>query len=141
MSKSKIPANDPDAEAAVLGFCMIEGAAVQKTMMMLEQRDFYHPQHIPIFQAIAEMAEDKGCDAIDAVMVAARLREAGKLEEVGGIEYLMSATAKVSHAGFCEHYARIVRGHSLSRDITAALRQTYEEESSEALNHLTDLIM
>ena len=141
MTKAKAPASDPEAEQAVLGCCMIGPEAVKKTLLLLEQRDFYHHQNVLVFQAIADLADGNDGEGIDVIMVASRLREAGLLEAAGGPEYLMEAVNKGLHVGFCENYARVVRRHSLSRSITAALRKTYEEESPEAMAELSELVM
>ncbi|MBF8292484.1 MAG: helicase [Steroidobacteraceae bacterium] len=48
--------------------------------------DFYRRDHRQIFEAIAEVAENRG--SCDAVTVSEHLERKGRLEEIGGLAYL-----------------------------------------------------
>jgi len=79
----------------------------------LQVRDFYHPAHQHVFDAIRSLYTSAG--PVDVVTVADELRRHGLLDDIGGIEHLnelQNATPSVSGA---EHYARIVMDTALLR--------------------------
>lgn len=140
MSAIKLPASDNEAEMAVLGSCLIEGLAIEKTMMILEEEDFYQTQNRHVFVAIKQLYEEQGSVGIDIVTVGIRLRDLEKYDDVGGGDHLSKLTATVGTAGHVEYYARKVRDCRITRDMTLALRNHYENESHESMLRIEELM-
>lgn len=125
----------------MLGSCLIERQAVKEAHFILEEMDFYQEANREVFKAVMWVARENDYSNVDVVTVGARLRESGKLDEVGGHEYLTSLIGAVATAEHAEYYARIIRGHALSRSISLAVREVYEEETPEATSKLSKLVM
>lgn len=77
-------ANDREAEAAVLGSCLIDPTLLDE--IALSREDFYVPSHAIVWDAMQTMhAEDR---KIDAITLAGYLADAGTLTKIGGGPYL-----------------------------------------------------
>jgi replicative DNA helicase len=134
---------DLDAEAAVLSAELLastpEGAepgALAAARAILTPEDFYSEAHRRIHEACCAL-QDAG-EAIDAVLVASRLREYGRLAQVGGMAYLtqiLTAAPAVTHV---KNYARVVRRVADSRAVASRLEQAALEIRSGA--DLADVI-
>lgn len=107
-----------EAEQSVLGSILIDESALAKVAGFLRPDDFYRATHDTIYSAM--LALDKAGSIIDLVTLGDRLRQRGKLDEVGGPAYLASLMAAVPTAVHVEHYARIVASRGLSRRLIAA---------------------
>jgi len=113
-----IPPQSIDAEQGVLGSMMIEREACLKGMEILRAEDFYRPTHQEVFDALAAMiARDEPADMLT---LAEELRRRDKLDDTGGVEYLMALVESVPTAANIEHYARIVQRKSELRKLMSA---------------------
>jgi len=135
-----VPAQNLEAEQAVLGSMLIEHQAVQKALNHLKPEDFYLDTHREIFAVMRELLARDGKAGIDMVTVGAVLRGVGKLDSVGGMQYLSDCQGIVGTAGHVEHYATIVKKCSLSRQVDAQLIRLANDKTSENMRELGDLI-
>jgi replicative DNA helicase len=122
----QLPPCDPDAEAAVLSAVMLEPTAFKVARGILAPEDFYAESHRRIFEACIDV--DHAGQPIDAVTVAAHLRDSNRLAQVGGMAYLTvvinAAPALIERhlRAYCEIVSRHARTRSLiSRFEKAAL--------------------
>jgi replicative DNA helicase len=84
----------------------------------LSAADFYVGKHRTIFAAAAEVYEKtKG---LDLAVLREHLAAAGRLEDVGGVEYLNELAGGAGTAAGVEHLARLVKDKSLCRQLVAA---------------------
>ncbi|MGW6616443.1 DnaB-like helicase N-terminal domain-containing protein [Streptomyces erythrochromogenes] len=124
MDMTAVPPHDADAEAAVLGSCMLSADIVDAVRNLLEGPDFYRPAHETVWRAILALrSEDKPTDPI---VLSNRLGEQGDLDRVGGPAYihrLADATPAVSGA---VHYAGIVRRKADLRRLRASGMRTVQ---------------
>ena len=60
---------------------------------------------------------------VDLVTLTEELKATGKLEEVGGADYLASLTSVVPTAANVQHYAKIVREKAMLRSLISAATQ------------------
>lgn len=109
----KEPPFNLDAEAAVLGACMLDPKAVDQVLDLLQQDDFYRNAHQKTFQAIKDLHQ-QGKD-VDLVMVQDWLGARGLLDIAGGPVALAGMTERVASAANVEAYARVVLQHSKKR--------------------------
>jgi replicative DNA helicase len=120
----RIPPQSIEAEAATLGAMLLEGEAAGLAAESLTPDDFYRSGHRTIFEAICEIY-DSGQQP-DELVLRERLKEKGRLDEIGGGDYLHALATSVPSAANLEHYARIVREKAVSRRLieacTASLR-------------------
>lgn len=106
-----------DAEASVLGGIFLRNE-VLALLVDLEVEDFYSPKHQAVFQAMRNL--EATSSPIDPVLVDAELDRVGRSEAVGGLGFLSELTLRVPSAENVEHYAEIIRGHRLTRDVVRA---------------------
>ncbi len=124
---------------------LLERDALLKALDILRAEDFYYDAHRIVFESIAELfEEDKACDL---VTLAEKLRQKGKLEAVGGMDYLAQLVNVVPTAANVEYYAHIVEEKSIVRALislcTRVIRECYEAgaEASELLDRAQNLIL
>jgi replicative DNA helicase len=124
---------------------LLERDALLKALDILRSEDFYYDAHRIVFESIVELfEEDKACDL---VTLAEKLRQKGKLEAVGGMDYLAQLVNVVPTAANVEYYARIVEEKSIVRALinlcTRIIRECYEAgaEASELLDRAQNLVL
>ncbi|MHC5053883.1 MAG: replicative DNA helicase [Planctomycetota bacterium] len=114
----RIPPQDIEAEAATLGSMLLEGEAAGLVLERLAPEDFYRSAHREIFLAVRDIyAADHQADV---VLLRDHLSSKGKLEEVGGTEYIHSLATAVPSAANVEGYAKIVRDKAIARSLISA---------------------
>src|SRR3989344_8454902 len=103
----RVPPQDTEAEASVLGAILLDKDAMWRIADILSSRDFYKREHERIFEVVSELFA-KG-DPIDVLSVTSRLKEKNELDSAGGPSYLASLANAVPSASHAVHYARIVQ--------------------------------
>ena len=114
----RIPPQNIEAEQSTLGSMMLDRNAIEKAAELLKDGDFYRPTHGVIFDSICALAEKD--EPVDLITLQEELRNRGRLEEVGGTEYLMSLLSQVPSASRVEFYAKIVEEKSILRKLLSA---------------------
>lgn len=109
----RTPPQDVTAEMSVLGAMMLSEPAVNDARDIVTARDFYHPAHELIFDAILTV---KGRP--DSVTVAAALGD--DLARAGGVTYLQDCISACPSAASVEYYAEIVRDTAVLRRLVDA---------------------
>ncbi len=116
---SRIPPQNLEAEAGVLGSLMLDKDAIIKIADILHSEDFYDEKHKAIYLAMLELYEKNV--SIDILTVSNLLDEQRKLEMIGGSSYLATLVNSVPTAAHVIHYATIIRRKgTLRRLINAA---------------------
>lgn len=117
----RTPPNDTQAEACVLGSCLLSTHAFDDARAVVTADDFYRPAHALVWNTI-EALRGAG-EPVDEVTVIAALQERGTITQAGGplgVHALVEAVPTAASAGY---YARIVRDRAVLRNvITAATR-------------------
>ena len=112
---NKLPPQAIEAEQSLLGGLILDKNAIIKVADFLRPQDFYKRIHSEIYSACQELFE-KG-EPIDLLALANRLKEKGKLEEIGGNSYLTELVNSVPTASHVLNYAKIVQRKSILRDL------------------------
>ena len=113
---SKVPPQNLDAEAAILGAMFLSEEAAHLASGLVHGSDFYKPAHRQIFDTMMQLVQDG--QACDTVIVANRLGDEG-LEAIGGageLVALMSSSPTISNI---ESYCKIVRDKATLRKLIA----------------------
>ncbi|HHX70853.1 MAG TPA: replicative DNA helicase [Gallicola sp.] len=110
---SRIFPHDLNAEMSVLGSMILDKNAIDTATGILKYDDFYANKNAEIYKCIINLT-DKG-EAIDFVTLSEELNKEGKLEFVGGMQYLMSLTEFVPGPTNVEAYSKIVKEKSVLR--------------------------
>lgn len=119
----------PEAEAAVLGSMLLDPACIADVMSVIrDAAAFYTEANQAIYQGLLTLGDKHG--SADVTLLAQNLQDSGKLDSVGGPDYLMQLANAVPTSANAAHYAAIVaEKHRLRRLITAAgeiLHEVYE---------------
>ena len=104
--EQRIPPQNVEAEQAVLGAMMLEHNAVVAAMEKLRPGDFYREVHRTIFEAMEHLHHDN--KEVDVITLPEELRRMKKLDDVGGLEYILSLPNLVATAANIEYHANIV---------------------------------
>lgn len=101
------PPHDLDSEIAVLSAAILEPGVVDELATVLREEDFYSPANRLIWSAIIWLAG--AGEPIDFVTIGRRLKDVGKLSQVGGQPYLARITDAAPSLAQ-ENLAAYVRG-------------------------------
>lgn len=118
MYPTRLPPQDAEAEEAVIGSLLIDGAGLIKAAPLIKPNDFSTERMKACYEACLALF-DRG-EAINQVTLAAELENKGVLESVGGALYLSQLVVKVPTSAHIEHYARIVHRVSIMRQLVEA---------------------
>lgn len=109
----KIPPHSIEAEQSVLGGILINNAAWENIVDLINEVDFYRKDHQTIFNAIHVLSDQNM--PCDAVTVSDWLDRNNKLEQVGGLAYIGALAKDTPSAANVRAYAELVRERSVLR--------------------------
>ena len=115
MELGKVPPNDIEAEQAVIGSMLTDKEAVIAAIEALREEDFYREDNKIIYSAILNLY-NRG-EPIDVITLKSELSAMGKLEAVGGLEYIVELPEKVPTTSNVDQYIKIVEEKSLLRNL------------------------
>ena len=104
-----------EAEQSVLGGLMLNNDAWLSIAEMMEETDFYQPEHQILFRAIKSLSEEG--NPFDPVTLAEWLQKHNKFNEIGGSKYLGLLAGNTPSAANILAYAKIVRDRSILRQL------------------------
>ncbi|MGH2871276.1 MAG: replicative DNA helicase [Solirubrobacteraceae bacterium] len=118
-----VPPHNLEAEKSVLGAVLLDERHLHALLVeeQLRPDHFYRQAHGAVFAAMLELYESDA--KIDHLTVAERLRESGRLDEVGGPAAIEELAGWVPAAGHAREYGRIVHDNAQLR---ALLTASYE---------------
>jgi replicative DNA helicase len=121
-----------EAEMGVIGSIIIDPEALLEIAEFLEPSHFYRSAHRTIYATIVQLFERR--EPADFITLCDELGRVGKLEDVGGAQYITSLINRVPTSGNLLYYARIVERKGILRqliqmgsDIVAA---AYEDQEN-----------
>ncbi len=115
MDFNKVPPHDLEAEQAVIGSMLTDKDAVISAIEVLSDYDFYREDNKIIYSAILNLY-NRG-EPIDIITLKSELASMGKLEAVGGLEYLVELPEKVPTTANVDKYIKIVEEKSTLRTL------------------------
>src|ERR1700689_1535125 len=121
------PPHNLEAEQSVLGSILLSDRSLYALVIEegLRAEDFYRERHGTIYEAMLALYNES--EPVDVLTVTDRLRQSGKLEDVGGVATVDGLTGVVPAAGHARRYAQIVRENALLRRLLGA---SYEIQES-----------
>lgn len=119
-----VPPSDENAERAFIGSLFYMNSAID--VVRPDPEIFYASQNQLIAETIVTLW-DSGCKAIDAVTVGNELARTGRLNDAGGVPYLMTLSESVPHAEHVRYYAGIVREKYQRRQLIQKCEQVLSE--------------
>ena len=121
MYGEKLPPHDIDAEEAVIGSLLIDGAAIYKIATFLQKEDFYHEQSQWMYGVCLSLYQHD--EAINQITVAQELARQEKLEACGGAAYLSHLISNCPTSLDIETYAQVVYRLWMMRSLINAADQ------------------
>lgn len=129
----RLPPQAVDAEQAVLGALLIAGDGISRIVDILEPEYFYRKAHQVVFAAMLDLFDRN--EPIDIVTVSQYLKDDGKLDNVGGRQYIADLAMSVATTANLEYYGRIVYEKALLRNLikagTEIVSSCYEETDAD----------
>ncbi len=130
--EGRVPPHNLDAEASVLGSVLLDSEVLDRLEGLLAADAFYKEAHRKIWEAMTLLRSRR--DPVDLVTLSEQLRQAGELENVGGLSYLVGLSEHTPTAAYADYYGRIVAEKWTLRKLIAAageaMRMAYDEEGS-----------
>lgn len=115
----RVPPQNLDAEAALLGGIMLRPDLMHEVIDIISADSFYAEKHRLVFDVMFELF--KRGHPIDLLSVSARLKETGRLEQIGGSSALTALVESTPTSSNAAYYANIVqRKYMMRRLIEAA---------------------
>ena len=115
MELGKVPPQDIEAEQAVIGSMLTDQDAVVAAIETLKPEDFYREDNKLIYTAILNIYNR--AEPIDIITLKAELTCMGKLDNVGGLEYIVQLPDKVPTTANVDRYIKIVEEKSMLRNL------------------------
>lgn len=129
----RMPPQDLDVEKAVLSAMLLSPRFLSDVSDWLQPGDFYYTQHGILFTSICELHRFDG--RLDSWTLADYLKGTGRLEQVGGLDYITRLASFSTTGANIKLHAQIVKKHALSRSLLAlssTLATTIYEQNKEA---------
>lgn len=117
----RVPPSSLEAEKAVIGGVLLENDALNLILEGLSAEDFYSEANSVIFDCMTTLY--RRTQPVDIVTLRAELEARGKLQAVGGDEYIFSLTDTIPTVGNIGAHAEIVREKSLVRSLISACHE------------------
>ena len=124
MDIGKVPPNDVEAEQAIIGSMLTDRDAVISAVEVLKDDDFYREDNKIIYEAILNLYNRS--EPIDIITVKSELESMGKLDQVGGLEYLAELPEKVPTTANAMKYIKIVEEKSTLRQLIKTANEIIE---------------
>ena len=133
LTGDRTPPHNLEAEAAVLGACLLNTDAIGAAQAHIGADDFYKPAHAYIWAAITALHANG--TPVDPLTVADHLTCQGRLTDIGGTGALADLGSAVPSSSNAGHYARIVAQRATLRRLIA----TGNAIAEAGWNHTDDL--
>jgi len=117
MAENNIPVQMA-AEQSVLGAMILDNSVISTIAAQLRPDDFYGEPHQHIFETIVNLRDENS--PVDLVSLSEALRRNKWLVSAGGSEYLTQLLDAVPTSANAQHYATIVKEHSMRRQLIRA---------------------
>ncbi|RRD94347.1 replicative DNA helicase [Clostridiales bacterium COT073_COT-073] len=133
----RIPPYSLEAEQTVIGSMLMGKEVVDIATEYVSEDDFYTPEQRIAFAAIYELFREN--KPIDLITVQNQLEKMGKLEEVGGIQYLSNLSINVPTSAHIKEYAKIVQEKAILRRLIRSGNEIVSD-SFEGRDTLEDIL-
>lgn len=120
----RVPPHSNEAEQSVLGGLLLDNSAWDKIGDVVRVEDFYRYDHRLIYQHIQRLIDRS--QPADVITVFESLSSSGKMEEIGGLQYLNELAQSTPSAANIRRYAEIVRDRSILRRLISVTDEIAE---------------
>ena len=117
----RLPPQSLDAERSLLGSMILDHDEVGEIVQIVARDTFFSADHQTIFDVIVDLYDHQ--KPIDLVILREELNQRGKLEQIGGVAYLLTVVESVPSSSNAVYYANIVRDFALLRKLISTSTQ------------------
>lgn len=128
----KIPPQNIEAEAAVLGSMLLEKEAIGRAIEIIDENVFYKEANRIIYSAIIRLYDAN--KAVDTVTLIEELKKQNSLDDTGGPAYVAGLTAAIPTSANLEYYAKIVKEKAILRNLISTASQIVSESYDASSN-------
>jgi len=121
---SATPPQNLEAEAAVLGACLVSAEAMERVSDVLKPESFYRPGNGHVFRAALELS--KRAQPVDIITIRDELLKLGLLDAAGGLDYLMALESGAGIAANVEAHARVIEEAAVRRGMLATATRIHD---------------
>ena len=111
----RVPPQNLEAEQSVLGAVLLDNAALNRSLEIVSEEDFYRTAHQVVYRSMVALSERN--QAVDQITLTEFLRGTGELEQIGGASYIAELVQMVPSAANIRYHCQIVRDKSLLRGL------------------------
>jgi replicative DNA helicase len=111
----RVPPQNLEAEQSVLGAILLDNAALNRSMEILSEEDFYRTAHKMVYRSMVGLSERN--QPVDQITLTDYLRGTGELDQIGGASYIAELVQLVPSAANIRYHCQIVRDKSLLRGL------------------------
>lgn len=129
--------SDSTAEQSLLGALIISPHLLPEIEALVSPKSFYIPANGIVFKAMQTLMSE-GVD-LDIVTLRNRLDLVGQLQEIGGLNYLMSVADFVPTAHHAMSYAKLIREAYAKRVCIETVQKTMHEIMEEGADPLASM--
>ena len=135
---AKIPPQNAEAEAAVLGAMLLDRDAIAKSIEILSDTHFYSEKNRKLYLAIIKLFDQN--EGVDIVTLMEELKKMDAIDQVGGPGHITEIANSVPTAANVEYYAKIVREKYMLRKLIQTATQIISEsyDASVAVDEIMD---
>ena len=137
MTESNPVPHNLEAERAVLGAALVNPTAFDIAAGLIDATDFFRKAHSSIWRAMADLRRRDM--VVDLVTIRDALAKASQLDDAGGPAFISALADGVPASTNVGYYARIVREHSIRRNVLALAPTGNPEALAGAVDSLRDL--
>jgi len=128
ISDVRVPPQNLEAEQSVLGAILLDNSAMNRSMEILSDEDFYRTANQMVYRSMVGLSERT--QPVDQITLTDYLRGTGELDQVGGASYIAELVQMVPSAANIRYHCQIVREKSLLRGLvrtaTDVVMKAYE---------------
>lgn len=122
--------NSNEIEQAVLGALIVDEKATSEAMPLIRSEAFFHEvKHQLIFAAINDLYQVN--QPIDLLTVQDKLKTMNKLEDAGGVYYLIELSKKVSSSAHIEYHSRLLTQYWIKRELIRKANEVISKAMSD----------
>lgn len=139
MAQYVLPHND-DCEETVLGTMLLDNKACVDCLAGLNEDDFFFDNiaHRSVFRAIRNLA--KRNTPIDIHIVSDYLQKEKTLEGMGGIDYLVALTNKVTSFNNVNYYINLLKDYSLMRSLITTVEEIKNDANKSSVEDFSKFV-
>jgi replicative DNA helicase len=127
-----------DIERAVLSVMLLEPKSIDTVMRLLDSGCFHFPKHVTVYNAITDLYNNN--KHTDVLSLNTHLKQMGKLENIGGEEYVCGIEAEFASTVHLKQYCTDLIAYKQRRELLL-LSQSINILSSDETEEVDNIIL